>query len=130
MRLYFKNLYDTAGRKRSEPTVKETGQKTHTPPFAMKQMLRPHSCVIFSPIQSLVTDTNQQTTQNSCGILSFSQALRMPVRITFGYILSFFTLMIIALCDLWFQLFTADVAYKITLLAVGVVAVGSTGGGV
>ena len=52
----------------------------------------------------------------------------MPVRITFGYIVSFFTLTIIALCDLWFQLFTADVAYKITLLAVGVVAVGSTGG--
>ncbi|XP_070205208.1 equilibrative nucleoside transporter 4-like isoform X2 [Littorina saxatilis] len=54
------------------------------------------------------------------------EALRMPVRITFGYILSFFTLMMIALCDLWLQLFTLDVAYFITLIAVGVVAVGST----
>ncbi|XP_076434974.1 equilibrative nucleoside transporter 4-like isoform X2 [Babylonia areolata] len=54
------------------------------------------------------------------------EALRMPVRITFGYILAFCTLMVIALCDLWFQLFTPEVAYKITLAAVGVVAVGST----
>lgn len=51
----------------------------------------------------------------------------MPVRITFGYILSFITLMCIALCDLWFELFPADIAYRVTLTAVGVVAVGSTG---
>ncbi|KAL8609050.1 hypothetical protein ACOMHN_059863 [Nucella lapillus] len=54
------------------------------------------------------------------------EALRMPVRITFGYILAFFTLMLIALCDLWFQLFSPEVAYKVTLVAVGVVAIGST----
>ena len=55
------------------------------------------------------------------------ELLSMPVRITFGYIVSFFTLLLIALCDVWFQLFTEEVAYKITLLAVAVVAVGSTG---
>ncbi|XP_025091068.1 equilibrative nucleoside transporter 4-like isoform X1 [Pomacea canaliculata] len=54
------------------------------------------------------------------------EVLRMPVRITFGYILSFITLMCIALCDLWFELFPADIAYRVTLTAVGVVAVGST----
>ncbi|XP_041373222.1 equilibrative nucleoside transporter 4-like [Gigantopelta aegis] len=54
------------------------------------------------------------------------ELLSMPVRITFGYIVSFVTLLLIALCDVWFQLFSEDVAYRITLLAVAVVAVGST----
>lgn len=54
------------------------------------------------------------------------EALRMPVRITFGYVVSFFTLLLIAVCDLWFQLFSLETARSITLLAVGVVAFGST----
>nr|KAG5696108.1 hypothetical protein BaRGS_020509 [Batillaria attramentaria] len=57
----------------------------------------------------------------------FAEQVRQTgVRITFGYIVSFVMLLVIALCDVLFQLFTPDVAYKITLGAVGVVAVGST----
>ncbi|KAK6173971.1 hypothetical protein SNE40_017335 [Patella caerulea] len=54
------------------------------------------------------------------------EALSMPVRITFGYLISFAVLLAIALCDVWYQVFTQDVAYKVTLLAVAVVAIGAT----
>lgn len=55
------------------------------------------------------------------------ETLSLPVRITFGYLLSFVMLLIIALCDVWFQVFTQDMAYTVTLGAVAIVAIGSTG---
>ncbi|ESP02363.1 hypothetical protein LOTGIDRAFT_138509 [Lottia gigantea] len=54
------------------------------------------------------------------------EALSMPVRITFGYLVSFVVLLIIALCDVWYQVFTPDIGYKVTLTAVAVVAIGAT----
>ncbi|XP_071095832.1 equilibrative nucleoside transporter 4-like [Haliotis cracherodii] len=54
------------------------------------------------------------------------ETLSLPVRITFGYLLSFVMLLIIALCDVWFQVFTQDMAYTVTLGAVAIVAIGST----
>lgn len=55
------------------------------------------------------------------------ETLSLQVRITFGYILAFFTLLTVTLCDIWYNLFPDDVAYRLTLLAVAVVAFGSTG---
>lgn len=53
--------------------------------------------------------------------------LRLHTRITFAYVLSFTTLLLVALCDIWYDVFTHNVSYIVTLVAVGIVALGCTG---
>ena len=55
------------------------------------------------------------------------ELLSLRTRITFGYILSFVTLLTIALCDIWFEMFVKETSYWLTLLAVAIVALGCTG---
>ncbi|XP_064651086.1 equilibrative nucleoside transporter 4-like isoform X2 [Lineus longissimus] len=54
------------------------------------------------------------------------ETFRLTTRITFGYILSFVTLLFIAVFDVWLELFSRDVSYKINLVAVAIVALGCT----
>ncbi|XP_023221379.1 equilibrative nucleoside transporter 4-like [Centruroides sculpturatus] len=56
----------------------------------------------------------------------FVETLTLQVRITFGYILSFVTLLFIAVFEIWFEIFTLDTGYYINLLGVAVVAFGCT----
>ena len=55
------------------------------------------------------------------------QALPLQARITFGYLVSFVMLLAVALTDIWYDMFSMSVSYTITLLAVGIVALGCTG---
>ena len=55
------------------------------------------------------------------------EALSLQTRITFGYILSFITMSTVALFDIWLEVFDNDVSYKITLVAVAIMALGCTG---
>ena len=48
------------------------------------------------------------------------------VRIVFGYIISFTTLMFVALCEVAFHLFSAQTAYSVNLAAISFVAIGCT----
>ena len=48
-------------------------------------------------------------------------------RVTAGYILSLGTMMFIVLCDVQLRLFSDEMSYRITLAAVGVIALGCTG---
>ena len=48
-------------------------------------------------------------------------------RVTAGYVLSLGTMMFIVLCDVQLRLFSDEMSYRITLAAVGVIALGCTG---
>ena len=48
-------------------------------------------------------------------------------RVTAGYILSLGTMMFIVLCDVQLRLFSDEMSYRVTLAAVGVIALGCTG---
>ena len=53
--------------------------------------------------------------------------LSLHTRVTFGYVVSFLTLLFVGLCDIWFAVFSKQVSYRVTLAAVAVVALGCTG---
>jgi solute carrier family 29 (equilibrative nucleoside transporter) protein 4 len=55
------------------------------------------------------------------------ETFRLNTRITFGYIISFVTLMFIAIFDVWLELFSKDASYKINLVSIAIVALGCTG---
>ncbi|KAF4522162.1 hypothetical protein B566_EDAN010422 [Ephemera danica] len=55
------------------------------------------------------------------------EVISLNKRITFGYIVSFFTLLFVATCEIWWNMFSPELAYKINLVAVAVVALGCTG---
>lgn len=48
-------------------------------------------------------------------------------RITFGYLLSFATLLVVTLCDVWYDVFEKETSYMVNLVAVATVAFGCTG---
>ena len=48
-------------------------------------------------------------------------------RVTAGYVLSLGTMMFVVLCDVQLRLFSDEMSYRITLAAVGVIALGCTG---
>lgn len=50
----------------------------------------------------------------------------MQTRISFGFVISIVTLMAIALTDVWFEMFTKEVSYRLNLAAVATVALGCT----
>ena len=52
--------------------------------------------------------------------------LRLQTRITFGYVIAFIVLLLVAVCDVYLQLFPRGFAYATTLTAVGVVAFAAT----
>jgi solute carrier family 29 (equilibrative nucleoside transporter) protein 4 len=54
------------------------------------------------------------------------EKLSLSVRVTFGYVLSFTMLLFIAICDVALTMFSPAVSYRITLVAVTVVALGCT----
>ncbi|GLH09664.1 Equilibrative nucleoside transporter 4 [Gryllus bimaculatus] len=54
------------------------------------------------------------------------ETLSLNTRITFGYLVSFFTLLFVALCEIWWDAFGASASYTINLIAVAVVALGCT----
>lgn len=54
------------------------------------------------------------------------ESLSLHVRITFGYIISFFTLFFVAVCVIWWDIFDSATSYNINLMAVAVVALGCT----
>uniref|UniRef100_A0A1B6C291 Equilibrative nucleoside transporter 4 n=2 Tax=Clastoptera arizonana TaxID=38151 RepID=A0A1B6C291_9HEMI len=54
------------------------------------------------------------------------ETLSLNTRITFGYIISFFTLFFVATCEIWWGLFAPSTSYTINLIAVAVVALGCT----
>ncbi|GAB6021425.1 Epsin-3, clathrin recruitment and traffic between the Golgi and endosome [Chamberlinius hualienensis] len=56
----------------------------------------------------------------------FVESLSLHVRITFGYVISFFTLLFVTLTIVWFDVFDLNSSYRINLLAVAVVAFGCT----
>lgn len=49
------------------------------------------------------------------------------VRVMFGYIVSFMTLIFVAVCEVAWHMFSANIAYSVNLLAVSLVAIGCTG---
>lgn len=55
------------------------------------------------------------------------ESLSLHVRITFGYVLSFITLLFVAIFIIWLSVFDHDTSYSINLIAVAVVALGCTG---
>ena len=57
----------------------------------------------------------------------FVDLLPLQVRITFGYVVSFFTLLLISVLDIEMQWFSPVVSYRMTLVAVAVVSLGCTG---
>lgn len=44
-----------------------------------------------------------------------------------GYIVSFFTLLFVATCEIWWGIFGPNTSYTINLIAVAIVALGCTG---
>lgn len=57
----------------------------------------------------------------------FVDLLPLQVRITFGYLVSFVTLLLISILDIELQWFSPVVSYRMTLVAVAVVSLGCTG---
>lgn len=55
------------------------------------------------------------------------ESLSLHVRISFGYILAFFTLLFVAVLEIWCEAFPSDISYNVNLIAVAVVACGCTG---
>jgi len=55
------------------------------------------------------------------------EKLSLRLRVTVGYILSFFILLFIATCDVGGHAFSPTASYRITLVCVAVVALGCTG---
>lgn len=55
------------------------------------------------------------------------ETLSLNVRIIFGYIIAFFTLLFVAVFEICFEVFDHDSGYFVNLLAVAVVAFGCTG---
>ncbi|CAM1318640.1 SLC29A4 (predicted) [Pycnogonum litorale] len=54
------------------------------------------------------------------------ESLSLHARISFGYILSFFTLLFVVVFEIWFEAFDKSISYNINLIAVAVVASGCT----
>ncbi|XP_037069629.1 equilibrative nucleoside transporter 4-like [Pollicipes pollicipes] len=54
------------------------------------------------------------------------EAVDLHKRILFGYVLSFVTLLFVAVFEIWWQVFSNTTSYGVNLLAVSVVAVGCT----
>ncbi|XP_065204229.1 equilibrative nucleoside transporter 4 isoform X2 [Planococcus citri] len=54
------------------------------------------------------------------------EALPLNTRITFGYLISFVTLVFVALCEVWWEVFGSNISYFINLIAVATVALGCT----
>lgn len=57
----------------------------------------------------------------------FLSLASFKVRIAFGYIVSFTTLIFVALCEVAWHMFSANTAYSVNLAAVSLVAIGCTG---
>lgn len=55
------------------------------------------------------------------------ETLSLNVRIIFGYIIAFLTLLFVAVFEICFEVFEHDMGYYVNLLAVAVVAFGCTG---
>lgn len=49
------------------------------------------------------------------------------VRILFGYVISVTTLLFVGICEVAWQMFSAQTAYSVNLIAVSLTAVGCTG---
>ncbi|XP_063244891.1 equilibrative nucleoside transporter 4 [Bacillus rossius redtenbacheri] len=54
------------------------------------------------------------------------ETLSLNTRITFGYLVSFITLLFVATCEIWWEIFGAATSYTINLVAVAVVSLGCT----
>ncbi|KAJ1522691.1 hypothetical protein ONE63_001852 [Megalurothrips usitatus] len=54
------------------------------------------------------------------------ESLSLHTRITFGYIVSFITLLFVAVCEIYLGLFSNQTSYSINLVAMAVLAVGCT----
>ncbi|XP_065340802.1 equilibrative nucleoside transporter 4 [Cloeon dipterum] len=54
------------------------------------------------------------------------ETLSLNTRINFGYAVSFITLLFVATCEIWWNIFGPELAYKANLIAVAVVALGCT----
>lgn len=54
------------------------------------------------------------------------ETFSLNTRITFGYIVSFFTLLFVATCEIWLGIFGTKTLYTMNLVAVSVVALGCT----
>ncbi|CAH1796333.1 unnamed protein product [Owenia fusiformis] len=54
------------------------------------------------------------------------ETFSLQIRITFGYILSFVTLLFVATCLIGLELFPKEITHTVTLVSVGVVALGCT----
>ncbi|CAG0914699.1 unnamed protein product [Notodromas monacha] len=54
------------------------------------------------------------------------EALALNTRITIGYLISFGTLLFVAVFEIWLEIFPHNIAYRVNLLAVAVVAFGCT----
>ncbi|KAL1129115.1 hypothetical protein AAG570_013646 [Ranatra chinensis] len=54
------------------------------------------------------------------------ETLSLNTRITFGYIVSFFTLLFVATCIVWWRIFAVNTSYTFNLIAVAIVALGCT----
>ena len=55
------------------------------------------------------------------------EAFSLQTRISVGYILSVFTLIIVTLFDVAYDMFSSTMSYHVTLIAIGVIAFGCTG---
>ncbi|XP_069687819.1 equilibrative nucleoside transporter 4 [Periplaneta americana] len=54
------------------------------------------------------------------------ETLSLNTRITFGYLVSFFTLFFVAICEIGLDIFETSTSYTINLIAVAIVALGCT----
>ncbi|KAG7205436.1 hypothetical protein KM043_007428 [Ampulex compressa] len=82
----------------------------------------PGTTVIFD--MSVVYITMAFFAVNANNILV--ETLSLNTRITFGYLVSFFTLNFVVICEIWWELFAVATSYTINLVAVAVVSLGCT----
>ncbi|XP_021928511.1 equilibrative nucleoside transporter 4 isoform X2 [Zootermopsis nevadensis] len=54
------------------------------------------------------------------------ETLSLNTRITFGYLVSFFTLLFVAICEIGLDIFETSTSYTVNLIAVAIVAYGCT----
>lgn len=57
----------------------------------------------------------------------FLSLATLHTRVTFGYVVSFTTLIFVAICEVAYHVFEASSEYAVNLVAVGFVAIGCTG---
>lgn len=83
----------------------------------------PNSTIVFDMSLTYIAVGFVAVILNNALVESFS----LHVRITFGYLVSFVALLLVAIFEVGLEIFTESVSYGVILLAVAIVSLGCTG---